>query len=227
MDSFLNIRAVVILGVLSLPVSAVLPALSQETVETFPETKAVLLDIHHDELRALTSYRTYAGKAFEEDYPKIAALFTALSASETIHARNMREVLAELGVAVFEEEQDVEVSNTRENLKRAMEVELSEINETYPAHIERITPENYQPAVDVITYAWKAEMQHRELIEKIRGAVGLFFGVVARKIEAAPGAYYICDLCGSTTREPPEDTCAICGGNASHSHEVPAMSTGP
>jgi len=139
----------------------------------------------------------------------------------------MREVLAELGVAVFEEEQAVEVSSTRENLKRAMEVELSEINETCPAHIERITPENYQPAVDVITYAWKAEMQHRKLIEKIRGGVGLFFGIVARKIEAAPGTCYICDLCGSTTREPPVDTCAICGGHASHSREVPAMSAGP
>jgi rubrerythrin len=220
-------RAVMILGVLALPVSAVSPALSQETVETFPETKAVLLDIHRGELRALTSYRAYAGKALEEDYPKIAALFTALSASESVHARNMREVLAELGVALFEKEPDVEVSNTKENLSRAMEVELSEINETYPAHIERITPENYPSAVDAITYAWKAEVQHRDLIEKIRGAVGLFFGTVASKIEAAPATYFICDVCGSTTQEPAEDNCGICGGHASHSHEVPGMSAGP
>jgi len=223
---FQDLRAVVLLGVFSLPALAVLPALSQEQVETFPETKAVLIEIYRGEVRALTSYRAYAGKAHAEDYPKIAKLFTSLSASEVVHARNMRTVLAELGVAVFEEEPVVEVLSTRENLKQAMEVELSEINETYPAHIQRITPENYQPAMDVITYAWKAEMQHRNLIKKIKGAVDSFFGVVAKRIEKASSTYYICDICGSTTREPPEDTCGICGGDASHTGEVPGVSAG-
>ena len=71
MNPYPCIRAVVILGVLSLPVPAISPALSQEAVETYLETRAVLLEIHRDELRALTSYRAYAGKALEEDYPKI------------------------------------------------------------------------------------------------------------------------------------------------------------
>ena len=221
------LRAVVFAGAISTPMLTALPALSQEQVETYPETKAVLLEIHRNEVRALTSYRTFAARAVAEGYPKIAALFNALSVSEAVHARNMKDVLAELGVAVFEKPPEMEASSTKENLKKAMEVELSEINESYPAYLERITPEGYQPAIDVITYSWKAEMQHRDLIEKIHGAVGTFFGIVARKIEEAPSSYYVCAVCGSTIREAPEADCDICGKEASHSHEVPAVSSTP
>ncbi len=196
-------------------------AFSLEEMETYPETKSVLLEIHRDEVRALTSYRTFADRAVEEGYPSIASLFNALSVSETVHARNMKEVLAELGVTVWEPPPELEASSTRENLERAMAVELSEINEGYPAYLERIAPEEYQPAIDVVTYSWKAERQHRRLLEKIHGAVGMFFGVVAKKIEEAPSSYFVCDVCGSTTREPPEAVCGICGDHASHSHAVP------
>jgi len=227
MNPATSFRAVVFAAVLSTPILAVSFALSQEQVQTYPETKAVLLETHRDEMRALTSYRTFADTAVDEGYPKIAALFNALSASETVHARNMKDVLAELGVTVWEKPPELEASTTRENLKKAMAVELSEIDKSYPAYIERITPEGYQPAVDVLTYSWKSEMQHRKLLEKIHDNVGMFFGVVARKIEEAPSSYHVCDVCGSTTREQPEGDCGICGEEASHSHEVPAISPAP
>ena len=203
------------------------PLFSQEEMVTYPETKAVLLETHRDEMRAITSYRTFADTAVHEGYPNIAALFNALSASETVHARNMKDVLAELGVTVWEKPPELEASTTRENLKKAMAVELSEIDKSYPAYIERITSENYQPAIDVLTYSWKSEMQHRKLLEKIHDNVGMFFGVVAKKIEAAPSSYFVCDICGSTTRDQPAEACTICGDHSSHSHEVPVISPEP
>jgi rubrerythrin len=197
------------------------PVLTLEHGADYPETTAVLTEIYHDELRAYSTYKVYAGKAEEEGYPKIAALFRAITVSEMIHARNMKHLLEGLGVEVVDVETSVEVSTTKRNLKRAMNVELSEISESYPLYLERITPENYQPAIDAVGYSWNSEKQHRENITKIRDASGFFFGLLAKKIESAPAAYYVCTACGSTVREPPESTCSICGAPASRSVKVP------
>lgn len=220
-------RGTVFTGALLAPLLSASSASALEEMVTYPETKAVLLEIHRDEVKALTSYLTFADRAVEEGYPKIAALFKALSASETVHAKNMKDVLAELGVAVWEPPPEMEALTTKENLERAMAVELSEINEGYPTYLERIAPEDYQPAVDVITYAWEAEKQHRALLRKIHSYVGSFFGAVAKKIEGAPSSYYVCDICGSTTREPPKEHCGICGDHSSHVHAIPEAAPAP
>jgi len=193
----------------------------------YPETKAVLLEVHGRELQARFSYEAYARKAIEEDYPNIASLFTALAVSESIHAGNMRGLLAGLGVAVFGEEPTVKVSRTRKNLKKAAEVELREIDKLYPAYIERITPENYPPAIVAITHSWQAEQQHRDHIEKIKVTVDAFFRSVAKKIESAATSYYICEACGSTVGEPPEDVCCICGGPAANYRTVSGIVPSP
>ena len=212
MDSarFFRIRAGPALLLLAwvLLVSPVPPAHGQE----YPETQAVLLEVHKGELKALSSYQAYARAALNENYPNIAYLFTALAASEEIHARNMRDLLEELDVQVSEEIPSVKVSRTRKNLKQAAAVELREIDKLYPSYIKRIAPEEYPRAVAVLTHSWKAEQQHREHIEKIKVTVDSFFKSVAKKIESAEVSYYICEACGSTTGEATKDNCCICGG---------------
>jgi len=193
----------------------------------YPETKAVLLEVHGRELQARSSYQAYAQKALEENYPNIAHLFTALAVSEAIHAGNMRELLAGLDVAVVDEEPSVKVYRTKKNLKKAAEVELREINKLYPSYIERITPEKYPPAIEALTHSWKAEKQHREHIERIKVTVDAFFKAMAEKIESTATSYYICEACGSTVREPPKDTCDICGGPALHVRMVPGIVPSP
>lgn len=193
----------------------------------YPETKAVLLEVHGREVKARTSYQAYATKAIEENYPHIAYLFTALAVSESIHAANMRELLAGLGVAVFEEEPSVKVRRTKNNLKEAAKVELNEINKLYPAYIERIALENYPAAIETLSHSWEAEKQHREHIEKIRDTVDAFFKAVAKKIESTAQPYYICETCGSTTQGPAEDKCSICSGPAAHLHMVPGIPPPP
>ena len=76
------------------------PVLTLEQCSDYPETTAVLTEIYHDELRAYSAYEVYAEKAEEEGYPKIAALFRAITVSEMIHARNMRHLLEGLGEEV-------------------------------------------------------------------------------------------------------------------------------
>jgi len=121
-----------------------------------------------------------AQQALSDDYPHIAYLFTALAASESIHARNFKKLLSDLGVDVEEiPEPEFKVSSTRENLNFAATVEIVEINRIYPRLIEGMKPEEYEAAIQDITYAWKAEEQHHNLMEKVLSGTGVFFGLLA------------------------------------------------
>ena len=81
----------------------------------------------------------YAGNANSENYTNISKLFVALAAPEAIHAHNFKTLLSELGVAVTgPREIQIEAFVTKENLNKAIKVELQEIDTKYPQFI-RIT----------------------------------------------------------------------------------------
>ena len=134
----------------------VLPAVSVQS--RYPETISVLQTLYQDEVQASKSYQAYAEKALSENYPNIAKLFNSIATSESIHARNFKKVLADIGaepeaVPGFEPR----VSSTRKNLKLATAVELEEIDKIYPQFVKQITAENHAQAIQFITYAWEAE----------------------------------------------------------------------
>jgi rubrerythrin len=163
------------------------------------------------EIQAFHTYLAYAQKANSEKYPNIANLFVSLASSERIHARNFRTLLVELGVDVSDTQiPRIEASSTKKNLKRATKVELSEIDTKYPQFIEKTKSENHEAATRSITYAWKSEMQHRDLIKKIQSGTGMLFGLLSKKIEGTPTQYFVCQNCGSTLTELPKETCPIC-----------------
>lgn len=89
----------------------------------------------------------------------------SLSTSESIHARNFKDILSVLKVGVNDiSNPELKVSSTKKNLKKATQVELNEIDNQYPKFIQMIKAENHQEAIRSITYAWESEKQHRELI---------------------------------------------------------------
>lgn len=53
----------------------------------YPITIAILKDAYAQEKLAAERYVVFSRKAAEEAYPNIAYLFTAMAASETIHAK--------------------------------------------------------------------------------------------------------------------------------------------
>jgi rubrerythrin len=174
-----------------------------------------------DEVNACHKYNAYATRALSEGYPNIALLFTALAASESIHARNFRVLLTKIGVTPPKVTKPLfEVLGTKENLHHATEVEAKEIDKEYPKIIGAITPEGHEAAIRNITYAWEAERQHRDLIKKIEKNVKRWFSLVAKFIEREPARYYVCDICGSTLMKLPENHCPICGNAVSNYREV-------
>jgi rubrerythrin len=175
-------------------------------------TIAALQERYHDEVRAHSSYAAYAETACAEGYPNIAHLFKSLAASEGVHARNFRDLLTgqNVDVASVPVPEMPEVGTTRGNLKHASAVERDEIDHEYPAILERIASEANQEAITSITYAWKAEQQHRDLIVKIHKAASRMFGLLVGRIEGGESHYHVCTVCGSTLTELPADQCPIC-----------------
>ena len=181
----------------------------------YPRTIPVLKAAYSGQIQAFHTYMAYAEKANSDNYPNIANLFVSFATCESIHARNFKNLLSELGVAVEERNLQIKVSSTKKNLKRATEVELKEIDTQYPEFIQKIEPERCEAAIRNITYAWKAQRQHRDLIQKIRSGTGILFGLLAKKIEEKPAHYFVCQNCGSTLTKLPKDNCPICGGSVS------------
>lgn len=194
----------------------------------FPLTVEALQQRLADEITAHTKYNAYADRACSEGYPNIAHLFKGLATSEAIHARNFKRLLEELGAkpAMAGAAHTPEVWETRHNLKHAAEVERDEIDNEYPGILERIEPEHHEAAIANITFAWKAEQQHRDLIVKLQNSVMRWFGLVVKRIEGEESHIHVCSVCGSTLDELPEGACPICGRPASSYREVPPFPEG-
>ena len=189
--------------------------------DSYPLTMAALQERYADEIVAHRKYGAYAGHADKEGYPAIAHLFRTLAASEAVHARNFARLLRESGTEPQTPAIELVLSNTREHLKQAATVEANEIDQEYPAILENIQSEQHHQAIKFITYAWKAERQHRELILKIKKGASWFFGMLVSRIEGSPTRYYVCQICGSTVTELPGSQCPICDHPPEQYREVP------
>ena len=187
----------------------------------YPKTISALQNRYIDEIHTVNKYSAYAHKALSEDYPNIAYLFVALSASESIHARNFKNLLSDLGVQVKEiPNPQFQVSGTKENLNNAATVEMEEVNREYPRLIAHMKVENHEAAIRNIRYAWKAEEQHHDLMKKVLSGKGVFFGVLAKKIEKTDVKFFVCQICGSTLTQLPDQVCPICKSSVSVYKEV-------
>jgi len=194
-------------------------ATSIDAQSKYPKTISVLQELYHCEMLDSLTYSAYAQKAIAENYPHIAYLFVTLATSESIHARNYKQVLTDLRVEVKEPPNpEIKVSTTKENLKNAAQAELQVIDQ-YPQFLEKIKPENYEVGIRYIMYAWEGDKQHRELIEKIRSGTGVFFGFLVQKIEKSPIRFFICQTCGYPTAEIPP-VCPISRSPSSKFKEV-------
>lgn len=198
-----------------------MPVLFVYAQSKYSESISGLQKAYMSEMQAHRNYMAYAEKAKSENYPNIAHLFVSFAASESIHAHNMKRMLSDLGMDIKETPGvEVKVLSTKTNLKNALDFELKDIDHRYPEILEQIKPERNEAAIQVVTYAWESEKQHRDLIQKMRSGTGVFFGVLAERIEKSPARYFVCRICGSTVVELPKGDCPICKNSVSNYKEV-------
>ncbi len=127
------------------------------------------------ESQANRKYTSFAIKAEEEGYPKMANLFRAATLAEAIHAANHLKALGGVGT-------------TAENLKAAIEGESYEIASMYPGMIADAEAEGDTKATRSFKWAYEVEKVHEAL-----------YRYALEHLE--PGAespeYYVCPVCGA------------------------------
>ncbi|MFA5056087.1 MAG: rubrerythrin family protein [Dehalococcoidia bacterium] len=143
------------------------------------------------ESQANRKYLFFAEKAEQEGYKRVARLFRAAAAAETVHARNH---LREMQV----------IGSTAENLKVAVAGELHEFTEMYPQFIKQAESEEQAKAKHSFDIANKVEKIHHGLFEAALAALD--------KEKGQDGeTFHVCRVCGYTVEGEAPDKCPVCG----------------
>jgi rubrerythrin len=192
------------------------PVAADNSPAAYPETVSVLRAALQGELTAHFKYLAFSKRAGEEKYPRIAYLFSALAASEGIHARNFLAVLKDLSDPADVSALEFPLKDTKDNIRNSSSVELEEIDVRYPGFLDRLKAEQRDDAISALTHAWLAEKQHRDLIATLAKGSGALFGFLAALIEGKAVDYFVCRNCGSTLSTPEmpkkqDASCPICG----------------
>jgi len=193
------------------------PVSRQARAGPFPATIAAMQSARETETRVYHHYAEFGRRAQQEGYRGIAYLFAAFAASEQVHAGNFGKILTRLNVELLPiAKPDINSGNTRENLMRAADSEMSSIEAFYPKLLEQLKPEGHEEATTLVHYAWASEKQHRDKIRQIQRWTGTFFETVARTIDQKTGRYFICQICGSTVNAVPAGACPVCKFPTAH-----------
>jgi rubrerythrin len=141
------------------------------------------------ESQANRKYLAFAKKAEEEGFTRVAKLFRAAAAAETVHAHNHLYEMAG-------------VKTTKDNLEAAFNGEVFEFKEMYPRMIADAREENNKGALRTFTFANEVEKVHADLFKKALESLDK---------SVAATDYYVCQVCGNTVEGEPPDTCPVCG----------------
>lgn len=183
----------------------------------YPTTIEAMTAARDTEASVYYHYAEFGRQALREGYRGVAYLFSAVAASEMVHATNFARVLARLGAdAPPAPKPAVKGGTTKDNLIRAASGELHSIDSFYPKLLERITPEGFDDAITSVRWAWESEQQHRDKMQQILRWSPALFETVARTIDKKTGQYFVCQICGSTTNAIPASHCPVCGQPSSH-----------
>ena len=141
-------------------------------------------------------YNNFGQKAKEENFVKLAVMFTAIAKAEGIHALNHKKVLDKLkGNYEGSPIGNYEIKSTLENLRDGLKGETYEIETMYPTFIKEATAEKAPDAVDSFTWAYQVEKQHQGYYNIAITAMG-----INREL-TLPDKWYVCPKCGGTYAE--------------------------
>ena len=187
----------------------------------YPKTIKFLQLAHKREITMYRQYVEFGRKAKMEGYRGIAYLCAAFATAELIHAQNFAKILSRLDVEIVPvSKAQMTVSSTRDNLMKAANDEIDDIDSFYPDMIKQVNPEGVQDVITFATFAWESEKQHRDVLMKIQRWAPWFFEKVAKTIDEKTDQYFVCQICGSTMDETPPDKCPICHFSVEHYRKI-------
>ncbi len=143
------------------------------------------------ESQAHLKYLAFAEKAEGENLPNIARLFRANSFAEQVHALNHLKALSGIG-------------KTLENVQQAIEGEIFEVEEMYPAYLIVAKEQKEKQAETTINWALEAEKVHADFYKKAKENLEK-----GKDLSLQP--IFVCSVCGFTVEGEAPEKCPVCG----------------
>ena len=153
-------------------------------------TKENLADAFAGESQANRKYLAFAKQADLDGLPQVAKLFRAAAHAETVHAHAHLRAMGG-------------IKKTAENLAAAIEGEGFEFQQMYPPYLQQAKDEGNKVAEISFRYALAVEEVHYDLYSQALGAVKAGGDLPQRKV-------YVCEVCGNTVYDAPEERCTVC-----------------
>lgn len=156
------------------------------------------------ESQAHMRYRIWGDKAKKDGFQTVSRLFMATSDAEEVHATlHFKALKDEAGDFLVASGAGFGLGSTSDNLQGAINGELHEVNQMYPAYIAVAEMQEEKAAISAMRFAIEAEKVHAELFTKAKEAVDLGKDLEVKVIE-------LCPVCGYITFSEAEDKCPIC-----------------
>jgi rubrerythrin len=152
------------------------------------QTEKDLLEAFAGESQANRKYLAFAQKAEKEGYPKVAKLFKAAAAAETVHAHNHLRTLEGVG-------------STADNLNAAISGETHEFKSMYPEMIATAQNAGFKAAERTFNFANEVEKVH----------AALYQNALDNLDNQTDTDYYVCSVCGYTCENEAPAKCPVCG----------------
>ncbi len=156
------------------------------------------------ESQAHMRYRIWASRAEKEGFPTVARLFDCTSDAEQVHATlHFNALKDEAGDFPVTSMAGFGLSDTSTNLQGAIDGEVFEYTQMYPAYIAVAEMQGEKTALSAMRFAIEAEKVHAELYTKAKEAVD-----AGKDLEA--DVVLLCPVCGFISLTGEEDECPIC-----------------
>ena len=156
------------------------------------------------ESQAHMRYRIWGDKAEKDGFPTVKRLFMATSDAEEVHATlHFKALKDEAGDFSVTSGAGFGLGSTSENLQGAIDGEMFEVEQMYPAYIAVAEMQGEKAAISAMRFAIEAEKVHAELFTKAKEAVDKGEDLKAETV-------LLCPVCGFISLTGEEDKCPLC-----------------
>ncbi|MDO5689861.1 MAG: rubrerythrin family protein [Tissierellia bacterium] len=167
-------------------------------------TAANLRSAYGGESQARTRYNIWGEIATKEGFPNVGRLFHATSDAEKIHATlHFKALGAVKGDFDVFSGAGFGIGSTSENLQGAIDGEVFEYTQMYPAYITVAEMQGEKTAVRAMQFAIEAEKVHAKKYTIAKEAVDAGKDLEVEKV-------YLCPVCGYIALDGNDDLCPLC-----------------
>ena len=170
------------------------------------QTAEFLRSAFGGESMAHMRYLAWADHAIKNGYPNIGRLYQAIAHAEQVHAHNHFKVLKDrTGGFLVASGGEFGLQSVADNLGWAIEGELGEVNQMYPAYMAVAELQGEKEAMRSFHYALEAEKIHADMFAQARD-----YAKTEKDMPIGEDKVYICPVCGFTHIGTPPDGCPVC-----------------